>query len=360
MVEDRLLSKEELPFEEWAVTPSPEAVTPQSVKRERMSTEFKQSVRKANTVILTHGDADGLTSAALIRMSLRGSAHVQEISYGGPYEFSDSLQDLIGVKHSGPVYILDFNPDSTDQVDEVKTLIARGCDITWFDHHQWSEEVESAYRDAGVKIHIDEDECTASLIEQTLPFDFSDQTKDLVEVTKDRDLWIREDERSEDLSTFAEIAETDEYIGTVTEVGANLPRSVLERVEEQQDLNRRLNEIAVEDATVHAVGGYEAAMTYISGGVNSEIGNQLVEEEGADIAVVLSPFGGASIYSHSDRETFARCHKVAEKFDGGGHPTAAGFGIPFDSFRELSEYWLHPWRVHHRIKMAIQEVEEDD
>lgn len=368
MVEDHLLSRPELGFNEWAVTPSPDALTPQSVKRERVSKRFKSKVRDSGQVILTHGDADGLTSAALIEMATGPTSAIETVSYHGPYTLMDALTDLYDMRVSErDIFILDFNPDNREASDMIRQLVDLRNNFTWFDHHQWDDDLIAAYSREGVSLNIDTDECTASLIGNMMEDSFTETTFDLIEVTKDRDLWINEDPRSKTLSTFAEIAEIEEYVGTVIEHGATLPEPTVERVQEQIRENELLNEEAVLGADFYEVGGermsrrdrgdLEVAITYISGGVNSEIGNELVEDQGADIAVVMTPYGGASIYSHSDRETFAQCHEVAGRFGGGGHPTASGFGFDFQNFRAFADYWAKLGRSGQRAKV-LQTIEE--
>lgn len=98
---------------------------------------------------------------------------------------------------------------------------------------------------------------------------------------------------------------------------------------------------AVDRAERYQIGDVTVAMTYVRGGRSSEIGNVLVEEHSDifDVAIVQKPHGGMGIYSHSDREGFARCHEIAGELGGSGHPTAAGCEVPIETFRELAHYW---------------------
>lgn len=366
MTQDQLLDREHIGLEEWSVTPNPETIMPQSARRDEISRKFLEDIEQSTrTIVLTHGDADGLTSGALIRILSGPGTEVQTISYAGAYTLEDALQDLISTDyHYKDLFILDFNPDSPEAADYLDELAEKqGFKVTWYDHHQWEEDVFNRYSSGGIDILIDEDECTASLIGKEFErtnFDISENIQDLIAVTKDRDLWIRDDPRSEDLSTFAELAETDEYIETVIEHGADLPDGVLERVYEKQQLDAKLEEMAIERTWSFTSGDLSIGMTYTSGGVSSNIGNEIVEETDADIAVVLHDSGGASIYSHSNRETFAKCHKVAERMGGGGHPTAAGFGFDFNAFRDLAMYWETAGKIKHAEILSAIGKEVDD
>lgn len=360
MVEDELISRESLTFRDWAITPDEDALIPQSRRREERIDSFRNDLEDDGTVILTHGDADGLTSAALVYSMQSQVASVEPLSYYGSFQFEDALATMLdeGIADRN-VYILDFNPDTMEEAEMVDKLINRDNRFTWFDHHQWDNDLYTAFSTRGVRIHLDEEECTASLIGEV--FGFDGKLQDLIEVTKDRDLWINEDERSEWLAVYADLAEPMEYIETVLEDGVYFSEEVKKQIDEQMELDERLKEWAVDHAIYRTVQDYSVALTYVSGGVSSEMGNDLVENKDADIAIIMQPYGGASIYSHSDRETFAQCNEVAAELGGGGHPTASGFGFDFDNFLELARYWYTQGMSKERpIIEAIETVVDSD
>ena len=365
MVNDDLLTRPNLTYDEWRVTPELDAVTPDSTKRERKSKRFRDTIKERsapsespNAIVLTHGDADGLTSAALLQDLHQNSAVVQTVSYHGAYGYEEALQDLIDTSAAPKMlYISDFNPpDSTDATvpEALHTLMdERGTQVVWYDHHPWNDDVLAAYRNAGVDVVLDTDECTASLIRAeaaehgyTLP----DHLSELVTVTKDIDLWIRDDPRSPRLNVFASLVDYPaEYIQTVLEHGVDLPDDIDTRVDERITRNARLEKSAVDHAKRYPIGeNTVAAIAYTRAGRSSEIGNELTEtpEFGVNVAIVLRANGSAGVYSHSDGQgddpdptVFARCNEIASTLGGGGHPTASGFPVPVNHFRDLAEYW---------------------
>jgi len=341
MVDDALLDREGLPFDEWAVTPQPEHLVPDAVEREREREQFREGLRgDPPAVVLTHTDADGLSSAALLASCWGPNTLVQPLDYHGAYRFEHAVEDLLDFDLSGTrIYVSDFNLD--EPAGGLSKVASKAQDAVWYDHHQWDDEVAEAVWDSGFDLLIDEDECTASLIAQDL-WKLPDRLQELAEVTKDIDLWIREDPRSERLNVFAAMVDDpNEYVATVLECGPGLPDDVQDRIDERLARNEELEAEAVSRRMDYEVDGYDIAMTYIRGGRSSEIGNELVEdhEDDYDIAIVQKPHGGMGIYAHSNREGFARCHEIAEELGGGGHPTAAGCDIPADTFREVAHYW---------------------
>jgi oligoribonuclease NrnB/cAMP/cGMP phosphodiesterase (DHH superfamily) len=364
---DQLLARDELGFEEWSVTPDPEALVPDSIARERERASFRAQLgANPGTVVISHTDADGLSSAALLSATGRRDPVVQTVGYQDAYRFEHVLEDLtddtLAFDPDGAILsIADFSPDGPACADALGELVAAGCHVEWFDHHQWDEVVRAEVIQAGVDLHVDTDECAASLIARETDDDWSEQTQELVAVTKDRDLWINDDPRSPKLNTFARIADPNEYVQTVLEHGVGFPDEVERRIEERTQQDERLEQAAVERAESHQVGEeFYAAVTYTAGGNTSNIGNELVEDHDPlfDIAVVCTP-SSVSFYAHSEDGTFDHCHEVAAKLGGGGHPTAAGAGVPAENFRELAQYWGYAGQdvfVETRLLSAVAEV----
>lgn len=351
-MDDKLLNRDEVGFDEWTVTPEPSDLVPDSIARQRDRESFREQLAGGlDTVVVSHTDADGLTSAALLSaIAPTDETAIQTVGYQAPYRFEHVLEDLIhgpdGFDPSGTrLLVADFVPNDTGQVESLGVLTDRGCHIEWYDHHQWSDDLRTAVENAGVDLFVNTDECAASLIYRYWnahddgPFD--DTIEDLVAVTKDIDLWIRDDPRSPRLNTFASVVNSPErYIETVLEHGVDFPETVEEQIDERMERDEELETAAVRRAESHRIGNFDIAITYTRGGRTSNIGNELVENHDPlyDLAVVCTP-ESVSFYSHSENGTFEHCHDVAGELGGGGHPTAAGCGVPADTFRELAAYW---------------------
>ena len=372
MIDDTLLSRDSLEHDEWTITPKPEHLVPDSIERERTRESFRSDLEDdPATVVLTHIDADGYSSAALVADYCGPDTVVLPMSYHGAYGLRDALDDLAhDITSNTTVYIVDLAAADCHIEGHLLPLEQAGVDVVWYDHHQWSDDARDAVERAGVTLVVGEDECAASLLARDLgqhydgggiPANFEPYLEELAAVTKDIDLWIRDDPRSERLNVFATIADVDEYIDTVLKHGVDWPDSVDERIDERLERDRELEEAAIENRTSYSVGGYSVGITYVRGGRSSQIGNDLVEDLDHDIAVICKTHGGMGIYSHSDRETFARCHEIADQLGGGGHPTAAGCEIPVETFRELADYWVTRGQsVREEVLEAVIAVVDED
>lgn len=361
MIDNTLLSRDALGFDEYAITPKPNHLIPDSIERERVREQLRTELTTdPDAVIITHTDADGFSSAALLVEAIGSNTVVQPIDYAGGYRFEHVLDDLEAVVSNIPIYICDFNPGSRACVSQLERLIGElDCQITWYDHHQWDDGLVTTVQSAGVDVVIDEDECATSLIEHDHPYEFAPHLRDLAICTKDIDLWIREDKRSDRLNVFASLAEPWEYIETVLEYGADLPSRVERRIDDCLERERELEQAAIDNRFSTRVGDCTVAMTYSRGGRSASIGNELVEDhpDDYDIAIVMQTHGAMGIYSRSDRETFASCHEIASQLGGGGHPTAAGSKVPVETFRDLAAYWATAGTsVRSKVTSAIETV----
>jgi len=328
--------------------PSADDLTPESVELERRRAEVVPRLARAAAVCITHTDCDGLGAGALVSDYHGPDTVVVPVDYGAAYGLTEAIDDV--AEHApgdAPVYICDLNPDSPGEAMRTHKLArSRGHHVEWLDHHQWPDECREAAEKAGCQVAVDEDECATSLVLRKLgerypggePADFDGYLEELAEVTKDIDLWIREDPRSERLAALAEALEPDSYIEAVLRSGAG----AIDEHEAFIDNYLASCRDAETDAEARAVSreaaGLNVAMTYLCGGRASRVGNALVEDAPHDLAVVMGAHGGAGVYSHSDDGPFI-CDDIAAKMGGGGHETASGFSFDFDSFDELAGYW---------------------
>lgn len=369
MVDDKLISKDELSFSEYAVAPAPEHVQLNSHALARRQENFRSKLSKnPTTVILTHDDADGLTSAALVESQHEAEeTAIETVVHNGPFGLSEALEVLY--EHPcNPLklYLLDFCFEDDTKAIEMLREKRANLDVEAYDHHQWDnpEVFDDVHK---MDLTVDTDYCTSTLLLKVFGPDLSDDLWELAKVTEDWDLWIREDERSPKFQTFAReiVDEPEEYVYTVLEHGVDLPEDVEEAIEEHHREEEQLRKFAIDDVSYDMIGDYRVAITYLGKGSSADIGNELVEDHEYDIAVIQKAHGGAGIYSHSDEDVgFNHCHRVAQKLNGGGHPTASGFGHEFENFRQLAEYWAscgqsERWQVVRAIKEVVTELDEE-
>jgi len=332
-MDDWLIDDDRLGLERKSLLPGGGFFYPDSFERERRETEAAETITDAGTVVVADADADGLACVALVREAHGDAALVP----AGPHELQRAIAWVD--EYAGPdatVYVCDLCPDDPADVAGLASL-ADGRTIRWFDHHQWDSEVAGAVREAGVDLVVGEsgEVCTADVALAQLDADFPSRLSDLAAVTRDHDLWIKEDSRSDDLADYAVWTEPEEYVATVREHGPDLPPEATAFLDDKRVEKEALIEKAVERAQLREIGEWTVGVTY--GRCSQNEVAEALRQEGADAAVVVKPSGSASLRG---TESFERCHEVATQVNGGGHPRAAG--CKPDVYEDMLDY-AHHW-----------------
>ncbi|MFP4628252.1 MAG: DHH family phosphoesterase [Halobacteriales archaeon] len=324
-------------------------------RTKRHGAEVSDALGDAAVVAVADPDADGLTAAAIVRAH-HGEATIVPTE---PHEFDATLERLAEVLESPEaVYVLDLCPDGPAVAEVVERLVAGAGRVRWFDHHRWDPETRAAVEGAGVELTVgDSDEvATADVTLEAMGDGLDDRWRDLVAAVRDHDLWIREDPRSDDLADFAHWSDPEQFVEVVAEHGADLTEAVHDELEARRVEKQELIEVALERAEYREIGGITVGLTY--GRCSQNEVAEGMRRRGADAAAVIKPAGGVSLRG---TDAFRRCHEVAERLGGGGHPEAAGCKPPV--FDDLLDY-VHHWTTHgasarHAILGAFRAVLED-
>ena len=344
-MDDALIDDERLSIGRKSVLPGEGFFFPDSFEDEQREAEAREILEGAGVVVIADPDADGLACTALVREAMGEGALLP----AGPHDMQEAIAWTAEFADpDATVFICDLCPDSESDVGALEDLVATVERVVWFDHHQWPSEVGAVVDRLGVERTVGESEevCTADVAYAELASDFDDQWADLAAVTRDHDLWIREDDRSDDLADYAYWAEPEEYIETVAEHGASLPPAVEEFLAEKRVEKEALIEKAVDRAELREVGDWTVGVTY--GRCSQNEVAEALRGQGADAAVIVKPAGSASIRG---TETFERAHEVAQQVNGGGHPKAAG--CKPDIYDDMLDY-AHHWTTQGAVaKQAI-------
>jgi len=343
-MDDALIDVDSLPLARKSVLPGEGFFYPDSLQAERTEQEAREALEGADVVVVADPDADGLACVALVRVA-RGEGALLPAS---PHELDDALAWVAEYADNAEVYVCDLCPDSESDLTALPDAVAAVDSVTWYDHHQWDDDLAAQVRDAGVELTVgpSDEVCTADVGLAELDGDFEERYTELAAVTRDHDLWLREDERSDDLADYAYWADPEEYIETVLEHGPDLPPAVQELLAERRIEKEQLIEKAVERASLREVGPWTVGVTYGRCSQN-EVAERL-REQGADASVVVKPSGSASLRG---TDAFERCHEVAAQVNGGGHPKAAG--CKPDIYDDMLDY-AHHWSTRGAVtKQAI-------
>jgi oligoribonuclease NrnB/cAMP/cGMP phosphodiesterase (DHH superfamily) len=377
-VDDRLIDTDRMGLERKSRLPGAGFFYPDSLDEEYAERRVREAVEAAETVVVADRDADGLACAALVRaardaalsavaaeerLAARLAGEEPEDDPGdsavalvgaGPYNLAEALGRVARFAPEGvEVVVCDICPDEPGDVDPLPAVVERASSVRWFDHHQWGDEMAALVREAGADLAVgpSDEECSADVTLRELDAEFPAHLRELVAVTRDHDLWLKQDPRSDDLADYANWADAEEYLAVVGEHGPDLPETVGEFLAERRVEKEALVERAVDRATTHEVGPWTVATTYGRCSQN-EVADAL-REAGADAAVVVKPAGSASLRGS---DAFERCHEVAEMVNGGGHPKAAGCKPRvYDDMLDYAAHWTSEGRAARRVILAAFE-----
>ncbi|MFO7925759.1 MAG: DHH family phosphoesterase [Halobacteriota archaeon] len=338
-MDDRLIDDGTIPLYRRSLLPGEGFFTPDSFDDTVAEREAKEAISGVERVVIADPDADGLGCVALLRVAFGAAG----LLAAGPHELGEALEYVAEYGALGvELYICDLCPDSERDLEALPAVADMAADVYWFDHHQWDPSLADTVSEHAELVVGDSDAvCTTDVALDTLDYDFEDRYVDLATVTRDHDLWLREDPRSDDLADYAYWIEPEEYIETVVEHGADLPGSVMSFLDEQRIEKEALIEKAVDRAEYREVSDWTVGVTY--GRCSQNEVAEAMRQEGADASVIVKPAGSASIRG-TDR--FERCHEVARQVNGGGHPKAAG--CKPDIYDDMLDY-AHHWTTHGAI-----------
>jgi oligoribonuclease NrnB/cAMP/cGMP phosphodiesterase (DHH superfamily) len=351
-MDESVIDDSELSLERKSLLPGFGFFVPDDLRAERRAERVREAVADASVVVVADPDADGLACVAAVEAALGEAALVP----AGPHDLAEGLARAGEHAPAGAdVFVCDLCPDSAAAVaDPLDALAAGDHAVRWFDHHQWDDDVAAAVREAGVDLVVGgENECTADVAVRELE-GVPEHVHELAAVTRDHDLWLKEDDRSDDLADYAHwVDDPLEYVATVREHGPDLPEEVLTFLAERRVEKDALIGRAVDRADVETVGEWRVAVTYGRCSQN-EVADAL-RAQGADAAVVVKPSGSASIRGS---ESFQRCHEVARRVNGGGHPKAAGCKpAVYDDMLDYARHWVTQGEVAKReILAAFEEL----
>ena len=343
-MDDWLIDDDRLSLARKSVLPGEGFFQPDSIQDNEKEREAADTLGGAETVVIADPDADGLACTALVRVA----RDTGTLLPAGPHEMDEALEWVAEYADSGvEVFVCDLCPDSESDIAALDALTERAGSVTWYDHHQWDTALAATVRASGVDLTVGESEtvCTADVALEELEYAFGERYEELAAVTRDHDLWVREDPRSDDLADYAHWTEPERYIETVLEHGPDLPPDAEEFLAEQRVEKEALIEKAVERAQLREVGPWTVGVTYGRCSQN-EVAERL-REQGSDAAVIVKPAGSASIRG---TENFERCHEVAAQVNGGGHPKAAG--CKPDIYEDMLDY-AHHWTTEGAVAKRV-------
>lgn len=395
---DELIQSGDLSLARKSVLPGTGFFLPDALEDDLEDQQTEAALEGAEVAVIADPDADGLACVALLREAYGDVQNIPEpdeedsdddadgaepaadaagdadesleepeptphnvaLIPASPHDVEDALARVAEYGDEGiDIFVCDLAPDRYEYVeDELDAALETAESIAWYDHHQWGEDVAQAVRETGVDLVIgdSDEECSADVVYRSLEYEFDPMYEELAAVTRDHDLWLREDPRSDDLADYAYWTDPAEYVEVVREYGVDLPEWVTDYIAERRVEKEALIDQAVGRAELREIGGYTVGITY--GRCSQNEVAEAMREQGADASVIVKPAGSASIRGTDE---FELCHEVAGKVNGGGHPKAAGCKPDiYDDMLDYANHWTTRGAVTKRVILdAFRDVVDE-
>ncbi len=316
----------------------------------------KRPVERSRVVVLHHNDFDGIMGAiSLYRL------HSSDDFTSFPTSRRKFLESFKRALKERPdlMYVVDIGPNDSE-LDELKNLLNnKDFKLVWMDHHKWSENVLATVKELADEVVYDRSTCGAGLAARYAKekgADLCSCCEELVNLSCDIDLWIRSDPRSEKMSIALGNRRWRNYLieklWRCVGWDQDWEDAYREVIEEMKEFLKR----ALERAVTFEVSGVSVIIVPIT---RKEIAwvsfmaEEIRNENPYDIIIFESDVGSLHMRRGSEKVDLS---ELARKLGGGGHPAAAGAGVPYSWLdRLLHKLTLRPRKVD-VIRKAIEEV----
>jgi oligoribonuclease NrnB/cAMP/cGMP phosphodiesterase (DHH superfamily) len=299
-------------------------------------------------LIITHGDVDGILSAAISIRRLGES----ELKFSGPGSIDKALSKVRGVDE---LLILDIglNKSKLEGVEaELKRLISSGCRVYWCDHHRWDDESSSRLSEL-IELRLKPSQSNARLVLEWLGG--GDFERRLVEIADDADT-----------GKYAlEISRIYNAISTSKKMKVKLIGKLVEGYlidEGLEDFGRK-KLLSIESQVEEALKRVRIEETHEgrrfcvidirAGGPGSLIARKASEDLDADFCFVFN-CKRFSLYAGRMKEVDLRV--ICESYGGGGHPYACGGRIKLSFLKRLVCRLLWRFYLPGEIKGVIEHI----
>lgn len=352
-------NSDNLPIEQARRLPDEDWFTPERIERQQELQHIQTTASNHDTLVVADIDADGLGCVAVTQTALNDDVGFIPAGPHGPVlDLAEAFTEIADhVQSNTTILVCDISPneDDWDALEPtVNTLSSNAGDLVWCDHHNYTREILSGLERVTTDLRIgnSETQCATDMVYEyltdTVNPTWPDHITDLVSVTRDRDCWILEDARNEDIADFAEIASYDRYINVVIEHGPDLTSDVHTELTSYRSKKKALIGLAVENTTIHELDvgqndDYDTETfrlaTVYGRCPSSDTAEAIRTEHNAHAVVMVKPSGAGSLRGSN---TFTDCGVIASQFGGGGHDQAAGCfpaGVVFASLLDFAAHW---------------------
>lgn len=316
-------------------------------------------------VILTHGDIDGIASAAILLRYLRIKMNVKdeniELIFTGPSALPEKLKELIN-SNVKTIYITDIsinikNSENTKGI--IKKLNSEGKRIIWINHHQWSIEDINEIMKSVESIVVEKTLSTARIVYEKFMKE-DDISRKIAEYADDIDALTDKFDESFILRALSFKNGWKEKLIMKFSNGIFWDEEISREAEKVKRIAERdINEAYKKTKIYETKSGLKFGLIDLRGTETpkSWLAKRISEKFNLDFTIVWRKDYAISIYIGNKSKNI-NLLKIAEEFGGGGHPFACGFRIKLSWKSKIINYLTLKRKILKEVEDVVKKTIE--
>jgi oligoribonuclease NrnB/cAMP/cGMP phosphodiesterase (DHH superfamily) len=283
-----------------------------------------------SSIIITHKNCPDGAGSVIISKNIFTDIHA---IFGEHTIIDEQVKEASNLlKENGTLILADMCSGKDTIHDLFPTFIKKNITLLIYEHHKSRDWLSDFSFPDGVngEIIFDNDRCGTKILFDRYIHTHKDLNKysDFVSVTNDRDLWLKQDPRSDMQATLHFVLGDEEYITRFMsnpEVALTHDETLLVNYQKHIDtkyINELLNTIIIKTDSA----GFRYGVVY-GEGHSSNLLNTAITRYGLEYGIHCN-LNGKNVGLRS-KGNFD-CAKYAAERGGGGHKAAAGFPLQLD------------------------------
>lgn len=316
-------------------------------------------------VILTHGDIDGIASAAILLRYLRIKMNVKdeniELIFTGPSALPEKLKELIN-SNVKTIYITDISiniKNSENIKGIIKKLNSEGKRIIWINHHQWSIEDINEIMKSVESIVVEKTLSTARIVYEKFMKE-DDISRKIAEYADDIDALTDKFDESFILRALSFKNGWKEKLIMKFSNGIFWDEEISREAEKVKRIAERdINEAYKKTKIYETKSGLKFGLIDLRGTETpkSWLAKRISEKFNLDFTIVWRKDYAISIYIGNKSKNI-NLLKIAEEFGGGGHPFACGFRIKLSWKSKIINYLTLKRKILKEVEDVVKKTIE--
>ncbi|MHA1596337.1 MAG: hypothetical protein ACTSWV_01705 [Candidatus Asgardarchaeia archaeon] len=311
---------------------------------------------EVKNIIVTHGDLDGICSAAIVMRKVPDAF----VTFSGAGRCYEKIKLLNGSGKN--LYILDMglNYSYTHKTySTLRRLKERGWKIFWIDHHVWDRRWVEKIGEVVDRLVIDRERVTGEIVLET--FGGDDFSEELARIARDSDTLNRGNEyvRMYEYAINYKGYKAGHYLIKLFKESILVDDTIKNWAEEGEKIDKLSVEVGKRGRIFKTKSGTKYTFLdlrgkKINGIVSAHAASRFL---GVDFVVVMYKNDRISFYRGEGRDVDIL--RIAKMFGGGGHPFSCGVKLKLATWDRILSLIFGRRYLPRGIKKVLEAIDEN-